>query len=127
MAGLYVGAELPPLETAEAAAVLSQWLAAYHQGRLRPLPFFPRLNYAAAAAYLKASAKDGAGAWAKAQEAAAQKYHRGYTGFAQEDSPEAALVFGRAEEAPYLDPLFRRLTETLLLPLAEQIRALEQD
>lgn len=124
---LYQSTVLPPLRQQEAADILAQWLTACHQGRQHPLPFFPRVNYAAALALCKPSKNGGADDRIRAEEAAADKYHKGYNGFAQEDYPEVQLVFGDQDEPPYRSDLFFNLTENLLLPLKAQIMALESE
>lgn len=117
---------LPPLEQEAARAALDLWLAAYRQGRRQPLPFFPRVNYAAAVA-LYAQADDTPDQrWARAEAAAADKYHKGYNGFAQEDYNEVRLVYGRDEEPPYRSQTFRRLTENLFAPLSTALAVLER-
>ncbi|MDK4538498.1 exodeoxyribonuclease V subunit gamma, partial [Kingella kingae] len=112
---------LPPMSQAQAQAALSVWLAYYAQGQQAPLPYFARVNWAAAMAlYTKKDAN-----WLAAQDAAADKYHAGYFGMAQEDYPEVQLVFGRDPDAepPYTLPEFQQITEDLFEPLQVCLQA----
>lgn len=116
---------LPPMSQAQAQAALSVWLAYYAQGQQAPLPYFARVNWAAAMAlYTKKDAN-----WLAAQDAAADKYHAGYFGMAQEDYPEVQLVFGRDPDAepPYTLPEFQQITEDLFEPLQVCLQVFADD
>ena len=58
---------------------------------------------------------------------AAEIYHKGYQGFAQEDYPEVKLVYGRNPDAepPYLSDEFINLTIDLFENLQGSLKALE--
>lgn len=122
---------LPALSQQDAQAALSSWLAAYQQGQRVPLPYFARVNLAAAQAFFaphseKEAEQSHDERWQKAQKAASEKYHQGFYGMAQEDYPEVKLVFRRNNDAvpPYACPEFRALTERLFAPLANCLVAL---
>ncbi|MDK4688498.1 exodeoxyribonuclease V subunit gamma [Kingella negevensis] len=113
---------LPPIDQQTAQDTLSQWLIAYQAGQSHPLPFFPRVNLAAATAlYTKEKAT-----WETAQSAAQKAYHNGYNGFAQEDYPEVKLIYGRNtdEDPPYTSEVFQRLTENLFANLSGCLKVL---
>lgn len=118
---------LPAIVQTDAQAILSDWLAAYHAGQHAPLPFFPRVNYAAAITLCQTKHNGENKTWQEAEAAATQKYHGGYQGFAQEDYPEVRLVYGHDTEPPYRQQAFQNLTENLLLApaLIPCLKALE--
>ena len=129
--GLNQTCSLPPITQADAQEALKTWLTAYRIGQNTPLPYFARVNWAAATAYYAPNAKKQdtppEQRWQDALGKAIEKYHGGFTGMAQEDYPEVKLVFGRQEDntPPYLLPMFRTLTEQLFAPLAECLQAMK--
>ena len=129
--GLNQTCSLPPIAQANAQEALKTWLTAYRIGQNTPLPYFARVNWAAAIAYYAPNAKKQDAPpeqrWQDALGKAIEKYHGGFTGMAQEDYPEVKLVFGRQEDGtpPYLLPMFRTLTEQLFAPLAECLQAMK--
>ena len=129
--GLNQTCRLPPIAQADAQEALKTWLTAYRIGQNTPLPYFARVNWAAAIAYYAPNAKKQDAPpeqqWQDALGKAIEKYHGGFTGMAQEDYPEVKLVFGRQEDdtPPYLLPMFRTLTEQLFAPLAECLQVMK--
>ncbi|ULJ60738.1 exodeoxyribonuclease V subunit gamma [Wielerella bovis] len=114
---------LPEIPQQLALDSLAMWLAAYHVGQNTPLPFFPRVNLAAASEFFTAEQPD----WDKAIAAAAKKYHGGFRGFAQKDYPEVQLVFERGnvdDEPPYQSPQFEYLTQNLFAVFSGCLKAL---
>lgn len=101
-------AEIPQQQAAEA---LLQWLEYYHIGQNRPLPFFPRVQSAAAKEWLKT------GDQSKAVKKARAIYHGDDYSSGQKTYPEVAQVFGNSAEDPIATALFWNLTENLLAPL----------
>ncbi|SSY70755.1 exodeoxyribonuclease V subunit gamma [Alysiella crassa] len=117
---------LPPLAQDLAQEILSLWISVYQQGHAAPQPFFPRVQLAAAnKLFTPKKGQDGLD-YDGAIAAAANIYHNGYKGFAQEDYPEVKLVFGRNpdSEPPYRSDLFMNLTENLFAGLAGCLKAL---
>ena len=129
--GLNQTCSLPPIAQADAQEALKIWLTAYRIGQNTPLPYFARVNWAAATAYYAPNAKKQdtppEQRWQDALGKAIEKYHGGFTGMAQEDYPEVKLVFDRQENdtPPYLLPMFRTLTEQLFAPLAECLQVMK--
>ena len=101
-------AEIPQQQAAEA---LLQWLEYYHIGQNRPLPFFPRVQSAAAKEWLKTGDQN------KAVKKARAIYHGDDYSAGQKTYPEVAQVFGNSAEDPTATALFWNLTENLLAPL----------
>lgn len=103
---------LPEIPQQQAVNALAMWLTAYTAGQTAPLPFFPRVNWAAAQMWFTADKPD----WDKALAEAAKIYHGGYHGFAQKDYAEVHLVYERDNadsEPPYRLPLFEQMTKNL--------------
>ena len=129
--GLNQTCSLPPIAQSDAQEALKTWLTAYRIRQNTPLPYFARVNWAAATAYYAPNAKKQdtppEQRWQDALGKAIEKYHGGFTGMAQEDYPEVKLVFDRQENdtPPYLLPMFRTLTEQLFAPLAECLQVMK--
>lgn len=113
---------LPAIDQTVACEILHQWLTVYQAGQNAPIAFFPRVNWAAAE---KLFEKENQLNENGALKEAAQKYHKGYTGFAQEDYPEVKLVYGRNPHAepPYRSPEFLHLTHNLFAGLSGCLKA----
>lgn len=109
---------LPAIDYQLAQSALTEWLAAYQLGQIVPLPFFPRINLAAAEAlYIKKET------WHKAINKAASKYHSSYDADGLNQYPEIQLIYN-GDELPYEMPIFRSLTENLFQPLGECLQNL---
>lgn len=117
---------LPPIEQAQAQATLATWITVYQHGQTAPQPFFPRVNLATAQRLFTPKKNESGLNIEGALQAAAEKYHGGYQGFAQEDYPEVKLVYGRHADAepPYRASEFLHLTEQLFAGLVDCLKAL---
>ncbi|AUX60960.1 exodeoxyribonuclease V subunit gamma [Simonsiella muelleri] len=115
----------PAVSQDEALTILNIWIKYYKQGINSPLPFFPRVQLAAANKLF--DPKTGQLNREAAIKKAAEIYHKGYQGFAQEDYPEVKLVYGRNPDAepPYLSDEFINLTIDLFENLQGSLKALE--
>ncbi|UOO83207.1 exodeoxyribonuclease V subunit gamma [Uruburuella testudinis] len=108
---------LPAIPQASARAQLQQWLAYFHLGQTRPLPFFARTSSATAKALLDNPADKRE----NAQQKARNEYRGNKKSTGQRDYTEVKLVFGRDEHEPIDTPLFWNLVEDLLLPLLHSL------
>ncbi|QEY24931.1 exodeoxyribonuclease V subunit gamma [Neisseria animalis] len=106
--------DIPPQQARE---MLGRWLDYYHIGQSRPLPFFAKTSLAAAEEYLKKND------WEAAQQKALSAYRDSKGAKGQESYTEVALVFGREEQPPVMQPLFENMIVELLAPLLAAVEA----
>lgn len=107
-------AELPQ---PQAHNLLEQWLAYYHAGLARPLPFFARTSLSCAEAYWETLQKTDSEPQAqeRAVKTAYQRFIGNHHSPGQQQDQEVAMVF--AGHDPIDDPEFMRLVTDLLVPV----------
>lgn len=119
---------LPAIAPQVANETLMEWLAAYQMGQSAPLPFFPRINLAAAETLFANNTPKNA-TWDNAIVAAASKYHSSYDADGLNKYPEIRLIYERddGDDLPYEMPVFRSLTENLFQSLSDCLKIMNSD